>query len=136
MRAKGPTVPGAVQVAKRKPGHRKSITILRGFAETPPDIAKPKRMVFDFFAKPVSIEGSGKAEKIIVERTELDEKGAARGTGETYEVDDSMNIRASIGASLFWTTPIGPLRFNFAKALKKEDYDEEQSFDLTISTRF
>ena len=51
-------------------------------------------------------------------------------------VDDSMHIRASVGASLFWTTPIGPLRFNFSHALKKEDYDEEQNFDLTISTRF
>ena len=51
-------------------------------------------------------------------------------------VDDSMNIRASVGASLFWTTPIGPLRFNFSHAVKKEDYDEEQNFDLTISTRF
>ncbi|WP_062560698.1 outer membrane protein assembly factor BamA [Paracoccus aminovorans] len=51
-------------------------------------------------------------------------------------VDDGMHIRASVGASLFWTTPIGPLRFNFAKALKKEDYDEEQAFDLTISTKF
>ena len=59
-----------------EPGHRKSITILRGFADTPPNSAKPKRMVFDFFAKPVSIEGDGRAEKIIVERTELDEKGA------------------------------------------------------------
>ena len=51
-------------------------------------------------------------------------------------VDDSMNIRASVGASIFWTTPIGPLRFNFSKAVKQEDYDEEQNFDLTISTRF
>ena len=51
-------------------------------------------------------------------------------------VDDGMHIRAAVGASLFWTTPIGPLRFNFAKALKKEDYDEEQAFDLTISTKF
>jgi NADPH-dependent glutamate synthase beta subunit-like oxidoreductase len=68
-----------------EPGHRKSITILRGFADTPPDPAKPKRMVFDFFAKPLRIEGDGKVERIIVERTELDEKGAARGTGEAYE---------------------------------------------------
>ena len=52
------------------------------------------------------------------------------------EVDDGMHVRASVGASVFWTTPIGPLRFNFAKALKKEDYDEEQAFDLTISTKF
>ena len=52
-----------------EPGHRKSITILREFAATPPDAAKPKRMVFDFFAKPLAIEGDGKAERIIVERT-------------------------------------------------------------------
>ena len=33
------------------PGLRKSVTILRGFADLAAD--KPKRMVFDFFAKPV-----------------------------------------------------------------------------------
>jgi len=51
-------------------------------------------------------------------------------------VDDSMNLRASVGFSIFWTTPIGPLRFNFSKALLKEDYDIDQDFDLTISTKF
>ncbi len=51
-------------------------------------------------------------------------------------VDDGMHVRAAIGASIFWTTPIGPLRFNFSKAVKKMDYDDEQNFDLTISTRF
>lgn len=56
------------------------------------------------------------------------------GTGGT--VDDDMYIRASVGASIFWDTPIGPLRFNFSKAVRKEDYDEEQNFDLTISTQF
>ena len=38
--------------------------------------------------------------------------------------------------SLVWTTPIGPLRFNFAHALKKEEYDLDRVFDLTISTKF
>jgi outer membrane protein insertion porin family len=56
------------------------------------------------------------------------------GTGG--EVDDSFNPRATVGLSIFWNTPIGPLRFNFSHALKKEDYDEEQNFDLTISTKF
>ncbi|WP_099823697.1 outer membrane protein assembly factor BamA [Oceaniglobus indicus] len=51
-------------------------------------------------------------------------------------VDDSAHLRSSIGVSVFWDTPIGPLRFNFAKALVKEDYDDEQNFNLTISTRF
>lgn len=69
-----------------EPGHRKSITILREFAAKGPDLAKPKRIAFDFFAKPVRIEGDGRAERLIVERTLLDETGAARGTGETYEV--------------------------------------------------
>ena len=77
-----------------EPGHRKSITILRGFAATPADGSKPKRMVFDFFAKPLRIEGEGKAQKIVVERTELDESGAARGTGETYEIPASLIITA------------------------------------------
>jgi NADPH-dependent glutamate synthase beta subunit-like oxidoreductase len=94
-----------------EPGHRKSITILRGFAGTASDYAKPKRMVFDFFAKPVRIEGDGKAERIIVERTELDDKGAARGTGETYEVPASLVITA-IGYS---TSPIGDVPFDGGK---------------------
>ncbi len=49
---------------------------------------------------------------------------------------DAFHIRSSIGLSIFWTTPVGPLRFNFSKALAKEDYDKEQAFDLTISTKF
>ena len=47
-----------------------------------------------------------------------------------------MHVRAAIGVSLFWTTPIGPLRMNLAKAVQKEDYDETQTFDLTLSTKF
>ena len=41
-----------------------------------------------------------------------------------------------IGVSVLWETPFGPLRFNFSKALKKEDFDKEQNFDLTVQARF
>jgi ferredoxin--NADP+ reductase len=75
-----------------EPGLRKSVGLLRGFAELEPD--KAKTIVFDFFAKPVAIEGEGKVERIIVERTELDDKGGARGTGETYAVPASIVITA------------------------------------------
>lgn len=51
-------------------------------------------------------------------------------------VDDSLNLRSSVGFSVFWETPVGPLRLNFAKPLIKEDYDVEQTFDLTVSTKF
>ncbi len=75
-----------------EPGQRKSVTILRDFAASGGDASKPKQMTFDFFAKPLRIIGEGRAERLIVERTELDESGAARGTGETYEVPASLVI--------------------------------------------
>jgi NADPH-dependent glutamate synthase beta subunit-like oxidoreductase len=79
-----------------EPGHRKSINLLREFAAAGPDASKAKRIVFDFFAKPIRIEGNGKAERLIVERTVLDETGASKGTGETYEVPASLVV-TSIG---------------------------------------
>jgi ferredoxin--NADP+ reductase len=92
-----------------EPGLRKSVTLLRGFADLPRD--KPKTMVFDFFAKPLRVEGDGRVERVIVERTELDEKGSARGTGETYEVAASLVITA-IGYS---TSPIADVPFDGGK---------------------
>lgn len=51
-------------------------------------------------------------------------------------VDDSFHIRSAVGVSIFWETPIGPLRFNFSQAIQKQSYDVTRSFDLTIATRF
>jgi ferredoxin--NADP+ reductase len=73
-------------------------------------------MVFDFFAKPLRIEGDGRAERIIVEGTELDENGAARGTGETYEVPASLVITA-IGYS---TSPIAEVPFEGGKFVNEQ----------------
>lgn len=47
-----------------------------------------------------------------------------------------FHLRSAIGFSILWDTPIGPLRFNFSKAIKKESYDQVRNFDLTISTKF
>ena len=47
-----------------------------------------------------------------------------------------MHLRSAVGFSVFWDSALGPLRLNFMTALKKEDYDEEQNFDLTIATKF
>ncbi len=49
---------------------------------------------------------------------------------------NDFSLRHVIGASIFWETPLGPLRFNFTKALKKEEFDQEQNFDFTISAQF
>ena len=81
-----------------EPGMRKSVTHLREFAAIPPRFLdeKPISIEFDFFAAPVAIEGEGKVERIIIERTALDNDLRSIGTGETYEVDCSMVI-ACIG---------------------------------------
>ncbi len=81
-----------------EPGQRKSVSILREFAAAGPDQGKAKRIVFDFFAKPLRIEGDVRAERIVVERTRLDEDDRAVGTGETYEIPASLVI-SSIGYS-------------------------------------
>ena len=51
-------------------------------------------------------------------------------------VGEGGSLRHVIGFSVFWDTVVGPLRLNFSNALQKEDFDQEQTFDLTISTTF
>ena len=51
-------------------------------------------------------------------------------------VGESGSFRHVVGISLFWETPVGPLQFNFSKALQSEDFDEEQSFEITLRTQF
>jgi ferredoxin--NADP+ reductase len=67
------------------PGQRKSVNHLRSFAAADGS-DKPIRIVFDFFAMPVAIEGDGKVERVVIERTALGMDGSAHGTGERYEV--------------------------------------------------
>ena len=46
------------------------------------------------------------------------------------------NLRYSVGVGLTWITPIGPLTFSLAKALKVEEYDEPQIFQFSVGTPF
>ena len=49
---------------------------------------------------------------------------------------DDASIRASVGASILWNSPLGPLRFDYAIPLQKEDYDDIQRFRFGASTKF
>ena len=51
-------------------------------------------------------------------------------------VADSDLVRSSVGVSLIWKSPFGPLRFDYAWALTKEDYDQTQAFRFSGGTRF
>ena len=86
--------PGDLPVAEAdgalEPGARKSVAHLRDFAEPHDD--KPKHIEFDFFARPIAIEGEARAERLIVERTALDDAGRSVGTGETYAIPASLIV--------------------------------------------
>ena len=51
-------------------------------------------------------------------------------------IDDSNVIRASTGAALNWSSPIGPMSFILSTNLKKADTDETQSFKFNLGTTF
>lgn len=92
-----------------EPGMRKSVTILRGFERLERG-ARAKIIEFDFFAKPLRIEGDGRAERVIVEKTRLEGERAV-GTGETYGVPADLVI-SCIGYS---TPPIEGVDYDEGK---------------------
>ncbi|HYA06204.1 MAG TPA: outer membrane protein assembly factor BamA [Xanthobacteraceae bacterium] len=51
-----------------------------------------------------------------------------KGGGCAMVYADSPAVRASVGASLIWDSPFGPLRFDFAYPLLKQSYDRTQFF--------
>ncbi len=51
-------------------------------------------------------------------------------------VEDSDAVRASVGASLIWNSPIGPLRADFGYAILKEQFDQTQVFRFGAATKF
>lgn len=83
-------LPPASEDSLLDPGQRKSVTHLRAFAEEGEE--KPVTIAFDFYAQPVAIEGDGRVERVIVERTRLDAEGRATGTGETYAIPAGLVV--------------------------------------------
>lgn len=51
-------------------------------------------------------------------------------------IQDSSSVRASVGASIIWESPFGPLRADFGHAVLKESFDETQIFRFGISSSF
>jgi outer membrane protein insertion porin family len=51
-------------------------------------------------------------------------------------IQDDLSLRASAGLSIFWRSPMGPIRFDFSQVLAKEDYDKTETFRFSTSTRF
>lgn len=49
---------------------------------------------------------------------------------------DDLSLRASVGLSVYWKSPFGPIRLDFAQVLSKEDYDRTETFRFSAGRRF
>jgi len=61
---------------------------------------------------------------------QVDEADAA-----VFTIDD-LALRASAGVSIFWDSPFGPVRFDFAEAFMAEEYDNREFFRFSTRTGF
>jgi outer membrane protein insertion porin family len=63
--------------------------------------------------------------------------GSLFGTPYTSSVtNDELALRSSVGASILWASPFGPLRVDYAVPVLKEAQDRVQNFNFGISTKF
>jgi outer membrane protein insertion porin family len=51
-------------------------------------------------------------------------------------IEEGMHVRASVGMGLIWNSPFGPLRFDYAVPLLKQDQDRIQRFRFGGGTKF
>ena len=63
---------------------------------------------------------------------------AANVWGVDYDssLDDSSQIRSSIGIGIDWLTAVGPLNFSLTEVISKNDTDVEESFRFNLGTTF
>lgn len=58
------------------------------------------------------------------------------GIGDYAPIQDDLSLRATAGVSVSWDSPFGPVRFDFAKILRKEEYDQTEGFRFSAGTNF
>lgn len=66
----------------------------------------------------------------------VDNVAAGTMTNLAGENSNRMHLRATVGVSMFWDSPLGLLRFDFSRAVRKRSYDRTQNFDFSIVSQF
>lgn len=63
-------------------------------------------------------------------------KGVEKSLKNTIEIYDSSKLKSSFGISISWSSPVGPIRLDFSRVLKKADFDRTRSFNFNFGTNF
>jgi len=87
----------------------------------------------------------GQSEEFGIIASTFVDFGTLAKVGQTSLVNDDGSIirilqtgstRISAGFGFSWKSPFGPIRFDFAKAIRKEPFDRTQFFQFNVGTRF
>ncbi len=104
----------------RESRHLGGTTYFHGSAEV--------QFPFPVLSEGIGLRGAVFADAATLYGSDLRGLGAVAGT--------DMEWRASVGASIIWASPFGPLRVDYAVPVAKEDSDRVQNFNFGVSTRF
>jgi outer membrane protein insertion porin family len=85
------------------------------------------------FPMPVVPENIGLRNALFIDAASVFGKNDNIGAAVT---GDEFNIRSSVGASIIWASPFGPLRLDYAVPIAKEDSDRTQNINFGIATKF
>ena len=61
---------------------------------------------------------------------------AGKDYGDSEDVDDSSNIRKSVGFGFRWLSPMGPLRLEWGYNIDPEDDEDQSLWDFSIGGQF
>ncbi len=86
------------------------------------------------FPIPYITENTGISAAIFADAGSVHDVDLPAGTSTTVFDEDS--IRASVGGSLLWDSPVGPIRGDLSYVIEKEDFDEEEVFRFGAATKF
>jgi len=68
------------------------------------------------------------------------DNGTVKGVDEVNKtglpVSDTGSLRSSYGLSIAWSSPLGPIRLDFSRIAKKEQFDRTQAFRFSFGTSF
>lgn len=115
---------------------------LRGFQNA--GVGPRDKLTLDALGGNEYYEGTAELKFPIGLPEELGVSGAAfSDVGSLWHADDKgANVfdrntpRMSVGVGLLWASPFGPIRIDFADAIKKDHYDRTELFRFSFGTRF
>jgi len=93
------------------------------------------RFPLPFIPDEIGLSGAVFADAGSVFGTDADDADCNVG-GLTGGCQDDSSIRTSVGASVLWDSPVGPLRADLSYVITSEDFDETKLFGFGATTKF